>query len=406
MSADRVGIGEHRAAGPTVAQTGVLVRVLHLAAFGIALVVLVVAPLVSAVWEGGLPITSVVGYDFGAYYHGAQSIRDGVSPFFRETVAGPFPLKVSWYLYPPPFAVAIVPFSFLPAPAANLLWVALLAAGLLVTAAMIAGAGDLRRAEPPIAIVTALALGLSVPGVSGIGQGAVTSLLGLLGLAPLLLGATDRIAGLTTAAGALAKIQPGMWAAYLLGAGRMRAVLVAGGVTLAVLILTFALPGVRAGWAEYPTVLANAAASDRAIVGNGGVGALLGLCPSSSHLVETAFLLLGAVLLFVAGRGGVRFAPLAMVVGLLSTPTLWSHATFLVLPGALLVVAMGPGVMFRLGGRERPISAPRLAELLAVGCFILSYCCFLSGLDRFMVYVLVLPTAAAAARWGPIGRTR
>jgi hypothetical protein len=372
-------------------------------AYTIALVLLTGVPLSRAMDESGLPLTGLVGYDFGAYYHGARSILAGMSPYFPETVAGPFPLKVSWYLYPPPFAALMTPFALLPAPVANVVWSLLLATAVLVTAAIVAGAGDPRRADPPIAIVIALSLGLSVPGMSGIGQGAVTVLLGLFSLAPLL-ARSDRLAGAATALAALAKIEPALWGAYLAGAWRVRALVVAAGTGLGIIILTYALPGVRAAWAEYPTVLANAAASERTVGGNSGIGAMLGLSPGISHAAELGLLVLAAALMLLAGWYGVRFAPLASSVGLVATPSLWSHAAFLVVPGALALIAMGSGLVVRRGEGRVTLSGVRSAELFAVGFLLMSYLCFLIGLDRLMVYMIVLPPAAAAAWWGPVGR--
>src|SRR5205085_7215369 len=115
------------------------------------------------------------------------------------------------------------------------LWTLLLAVAILAMGATISGAGDVRRAHAPTAVVIALALGLSVPGVSGLGQGAISCALGALILCPLL-APGSRVAGVATAVAAVAKIEPALWFGYLAGAGRFRTVLIAAGTGLGIVI--------------------------------------------------------------------------------------------------------------------------------------------------------------------------
>ena len=55
---------------------------------------------------------STLGYDFQAYVGGAHRLLEG-APLYDQAVdvAGPFAI----YLYPPPFALAMAPFAWLPA---------------------------------------------------------------------------------------------------------------------------------------------------------------------------------------------------------------------------------------------------------------------------------------------------
>src|SRR6185436_15109923 len=69
-------------------------------AYAVSLAILVAVPLGRAIQESGLPLTSVIGHDFGAYYSAARAVQIGESPYFRETDAGPFSLNSFYYIYP------------------------------------------------------------------------------------------------------------------------------------------------------------------------------------------------------------------------------------------------------------------------------------------------------------------
>ncbi len=68
------------------------------------------------------------GYDFQAYVGAAQRILDG-EPLYDASVdvAGGFAI----YLYPPPFALAFVPFALLPEPVGLWAWTTVLVAAFL-----------------------------------------------------------------------------------------------------------------------------------------------------------------------------------------------------------------------------------------------------------------------------------
>ena len=74
------------------------------------------------------------GYDFQAYLGAAQRILDG-EPLYDPSVdvAGGFAI----FLYPPPFALAFVPFALLPEPMSLWLWTALLVAAFLAGTAVL-----------------------------------------------------------------------------------------------------------------------------------------------------------------------------------------------------------------------------------------------------------------------------
>jgi Glycosyltransferase family 87 len=72
------------------------------------------------------------GYDFEAYLLAAHRLIDGASIYLPWTVDGPFqPGPYGLYLYSPPLAAAMLPFTAVSVPAATALWFAI-RAGLLV----------------------------------------------------------------------------------------------------------------------------------------------------------------------------------------------------------------------------------------------------------------------------------
>jgi hypothetical protein len=375
----------------------------------VAGLVLLVVPSLFTTWDratGTLVASSSQGYDFAAYYRAGRAVLDGISPYPAEMLQGPFLLNLRYgFFYPPPFAAAVAPLALLSPFVANAVWIVILSAGILLCGATIAGAGQPRRAEPPMAIMIGLALGLSTPGFSGLVAGNVSPLLGLLALPPLL-ARRDGLAGPAMAVAALTKIAPAIWGAYLLGAGRIRALILAAVTVLGLAVVTYALPGVRAGWAEYPTVLANSAASERLVEGhladNLSVAGVLGLPPGTDRLVEMGLFACSGLLMLVAGRYGVRWAPLAAAFGMFSTPSVWLHSCLLVAPVALIVVALGPGLSAR-GGRVA-LSGPRLAQVVAVAFLFGSYALLLLGVERLAAFVLVVPLVLAAAALGPGGQ--
>src|SRR4029079_18357572 len=77
---------------------------------------------------------STLGYDFHAYDQAAQRLLHGERLYDPAVdVAGGFAI----YLYPPPFALAIVPLSLMGGWAAVWLWTALLVAAFVVGVALL-----------------------------------------------------------------------------------------------------------------------------------------------------------------------------------------------------------------------------------------------------------------------------
>ena len=176
------------------------------------------------------------GYDYQAYAHAAQRLLDG-QPLYDPTVdlAGGFAI----FLYPPPFAVALVPFALLGDPAGLYAWTALLIGCVVAGIALMPVSVTLRW-------LMLLLAGLDWPVLYSLKLGQVGPILLLL----FVLGWRwlDRPVrlGVTIAIGALIKIQPALLGVWALLTGRPRAAVVALGVAVAVVVVTLPLVGVGA----------------------------------------------------------------------------------------------------------------------------------------------------------------
>lgn len=101
-----------------------------IAAAGVAFLWLAVSPFVFRPTPGW-------GYDFEAYLLAAQRLSRGASIYLSWTVDGPFrPGPYGLYLYAPPLAVAMLPFTALSLPAATFIWFAIRAALLVAAIAL------------------------------------------------------------------------------------------------------------------------------------------------------------------------------------------------------------------------------------------------------------------------------
>lgn len=186
--------------------------------------------------------------DFATYYLAAQALSAGQSPYVPASLdvlanrQGGIPHVA--YLYPPAFAVLLVPLALLPFPAANALWFGLNLACYLAGVALL-----LRLLALPIAWRRAL-LGLSllVPALHHtLELGQVTSLLLALAAGALVILQRNRrgaeiVGGALIGAAAAIKLFPLLWALPLLV--RRSWFALAG---LATALLTSALIGLIAG---------------------------------------------------------------------------------------------------------------------------------------------------------------
>jgi hypothetical protein len=274
---------------------------------------------------------SSLGYDYAAYVQAGQRILDG-HPLYDPAVdvAGGFAI----YLYPPPFALALVPFALLPAALGPWPWIALLLVAFLAGVALLPVPAGVRW-------LILLLGGLDWPVLFALKLGQVGPLL-FLAFA-LAWRCLDRPVpfGAAAAAGTLAKLQPALLLGWAALTGRRQAFLVGLGVVVtAAIVATVVLgPGV---WTDYVALLRRVSAPV-ATPHNFTPGAIayqLG----AGEAAATAVQLASAVATIVVVMAAIRFASaeaslLATIVGSqLLSPLLWDHyAIVLLLPTAYLL---------------------------------------------------------------------
>ena len=274
---------------------------------------------------------STLGYDYQAYVTAAQRVLDGL-PLYDASVdvAGGFAI----FLYPPPFALALIPFALLPDQIGLWLWL------LGVIAAFVVGVAIL-PVRPTIRWAVLLLGALDWPLLFSFKLGQVGPLLFLffaIGWRCL-----DRAVplGLSLAAGAIVKVQPLILLGWAGLTGRWRAVatgLVA--LALAAAIATIALgPGV---WADYLGLLGRVS-SPVTTPHNFTPGAIAyqaGVSEDLAGILQLIAMVAVVVIVLVAIRWStdeVSFLTTVVASQLLS-PLLWDHyAVVLLLPVAWLL---------------------------------------------------------------------
>ena len=306
------------------------------AALPIVAIVALVITTAAIVWSAG----STLGYDFHAYEGAARRLLDGQRLYDPAVdVAGGFAI----YLYPPPFALAIVPLAAIGGQAAVWAWTVLLLVAFTAGVAVLPVARTVRWAI--------LLLGaLDWPFLYSIKLGQVGPVLFLLfAIGWRVLdrpghpcGPRDRaILGASIGLGALVKVQPGMLVGWAILTTRWRVALVA----VVAVVLGAALATVVAGtqpWFDYPALLGRVSSpittphnfTPGAVAWQAGV-------PADVAGAIQAVATLGAIVAVVAAA---RFATsdasylVAVVASQLISPLLWDHyAMLLLLPVAWLL---------------------------------------------------------------------
>jgi alpha-1,2-mannosyltransferase len=271
------------------------------------------------------------GYDYEAYARAAQRLLDGL-PLYDPAVdlAGGFAI----YLYPPPFAVAFVPFALLGDPAGLYAWTALLIGCALAAVALMPISATLRW-------TMLLMAGLSWPLVYSfkLGQvGPILMLLFVLGWRWL-----DRPAGLgaTIAAGTLIKVQPALLGVWAVLTGRLLAAAVAAFGVAIVVVVTLPLVSVGA-WSDYVAIL-RTVSEPVTTPHNFTVGAVLfqaGVAAETAAIVQWTVVIATLIVVVVATRRLTAEASfmVAVVATQLLSPLLWDHyAVVLLVPTAWLL---------------------------------------------------------------------
>lgn len=301
----------------------------------IAIVTFVVTT-AAIVWSAG----STLGYDFQAYAGAARRLLDG-QPLYDPAVdvAGGFAI----YLYPPPFAVAIVPLALIGGQPAVWAWTGLTVLAFLAGVALLPVGRNVRWA-----ILLLGALDWPVLYSIKLGQvGPILFLLFAIGwrvLNPPARPFTPRggiVLGAAIAIGALIKVQPGLLVVWAALTGRWRTVVGAIAVIAALAIAATIVTGVQP-WFDYPALLGRVS-SPLTTPHNFTPGAIAyqaGLAEGAAAVVEWVSVGLAlVVMVFAARRRSAEASYLvAVIVSQLISPLLWDHyAMLLLLPVAWLL---------------------------------------------------------------------
>ena len=307
--------------------TGATRPSLAVAALPILAIVGFVLAVGAVLWSAG----STLGYDFHAYEGAARRLLDGRRMYDPAVdVAGGFAI----YLYPPPFALAIVPLALIGGQAAVGIWTALLVAAFLAGVALLPVGRSVRW--------LVLLLGaLDWPVVYSLKLGQVGPILFLL----FAIGWRwrDRPGRLGTAIGlgTLVKVQPGLLLGWAALTGRWRAI----GVGTVVLVGAAVLATVFAGtqpWFDYPALLGRVAAplTTPHNFTPGAIAFQAGVPADIAALVQWIAVGVALAAVVVASRTASAEASylVAVVASQLISPLLWDHyAMLLLLPVAWLL---------------------------------------------------------------------
>jgi len=290
-------------------------------------IVTFVGAVAAIAWSAG----STLGYDYQAYVQAAGRLLDGKALYDPSVdVAGPFAI----YLYPPPFALAMVPFTWLPASAGPGAWTIFLAA-------VHATAVGVMPVRPTVRWWTLLLSGVCWPFLYSIKLGQVGPLLLLAFAAGWRWRDRPAVTGLATAIGTAIKLQPALLFGWALATGRRRAVAIGVAALIVAALATTALTGLGA-WSDYVRILSRVSAPvttpHNYTIGALAYGAGVGL--EAATVLQWLFVGLAAVVVLGAWwKGDPEAGYLATVVGSqVVSPLLWEHyAMLLLLPMAYLL---------------------------------------------------------------------
>jgi Glycosyltransferase family 87 len=276
--------------------------------------------------------TGTLGYDFLAYHQAANRLLDG-QPLYDPTIqqTGGFGL----FYYPPPFALAIVPFAPLSGATAAWLWAGLSIVAFLVGTAILPVRRDIRWL-----IVLLAALMWPFAYALKLGQvGPVLYLLFAIGWRRM----DDPVSvGATAAFGALIKVQPGIILAWTFLTRRWAAVIVGVAILLLAAVLATAVAGGLDVWTSFVTILGNV--SDPITTPHnftpGAIAYQLGLPVGPAAILQVASTIGAAAIVVVTALRATAAASylVAVVASQLLSPVLWDHyAMLLLLPVAWLL---------------------------------------------------------------------
>lgn len=274
---------------------------------------------------------STLGYDTAAYLQAADRLLAG-QPLYDPAVN--FAVGYGVYLYPPPFALAVVPFALLPAPLDLGAWLATLVLAFLAGTALL-------PVRPGVRWSIFLLAAVSFPFLYSVKLGQVGPLLYLAFAIGWRFIDRPGATGLAVAAGALAKLQPVLLFGWMIVTRRWRTLAV-GLVAVAVAAAVTTVVAGSAAWSDYVALLGRVT-QPITTPQNLTVGAIAyraGASLDAATVIQWAAIAatLAATVFAWVRRGSATGLLVGVVASQLLSPVLWSHyAMLLLLPVALLL---------------------------------------------------------------------
>ncbi|MFI5226979.1 MAG: glycosyltransferase family 87 protein [Candidatus Limnocylindrales bacterium] len=272
-----------------------------------------------------------LGYDFQAYVHAANRLLAG-QPLYDPAVdvAGGFAI----FLYPPPFAVLMIPFTWLPAGIGATVWTVVLAGSFALGCALL-------PVRPSVRWTVLLLAGVCWPYLYSVKLGQVGPLLFLAFAAGWRWRDRPGPLGVAMAFGTIVKVQPALLFGWAVVTRRYRAAVI-GIVVLAVAAVATTIVTGAGTWADYVAILGRVSAPVTT-PHNFTLGALLygaGVELGVATLVQWLGVVVTIlVVLYAWWRADAVTSYVTTVVGSqLVSPLLWEHyAMLLLIPVALLL---------------------------------------------------------------------
>ena len=274
---------------------------------------------------------SILGWDYTSYVGAAGRVVHG-APLYDATadMAGPR----GTYLYPPPFALAVIPFALLPEGLGLWLWVILLIASFVVAVAIL-------PVDVPVRWAILLLGALDWPVLYSFRLGQVGPLLLLLFAIGWRWMDKPIVLGLSMAAGGLIKVQPLILMCWAILVGKVRAA----ATTLAAVLGAAAIATVLFGssiWFAYRDLLGRVSTpiTTPHNFTPGAIAYQRGVPEDVATVIQLACIVaVILVMLLAVAKTSTEVSYLtAVVASQLLSPILWDHyAVLLLLPVAWLL---------------------------------------------------------------------
>jgi Glycosyltransferase family 87 len=274
---------------------------------------------------------ATLGYDAAAYLQAADRLLAG-RPLYDPTVDAAVGFGV--YLYPPPFALAAVPFTWIPESPGLWTWLATMVAAFLAGTALLPVRAAVRWGIVLLAAV-------SFPFLYAVKLGQVGPLLYFAFAVAWRWIDRAGATGLAVAAGAVSKLQPALLFGWMVATRRWRALAVGLAAVAVAAIVATAVAGTTT-WSDYAALLGrvNKPLTTPQNLTVGAIAYRAGFGTDMATLLQ--WVSVAGVLAVTAFAWLRRDAATGLVVGVVASqllsPVIWSHyAMLLLLPVALLL---------------------------------------------------------------------